>query len=146
MTVLLFIAVTAVLPFNVSPANSYNSSSIIGLSEQVDISGTTSSAPCLNNEWDCHGLCIHRRMACFSNIKNVRHFPDPKIQPHDSCLRWNSFLLFQSKLRCHADFPNLCGDKKRCFSHADNCWDKACLHVDCLQKSLSLPRDIQGNR
>merc|ERR1712038_2228120 len=51
-----------------------------------------------------------------------------------------------SGVRCHTDFPNLCGDKKRCFSHADNCWDKACLHTNCLQISLSLPRDIQGNR
>ena len=73
---------------------------------------------CLDNQWDCHGTCIHKRAACAETGGGG------------------------ANVKCHPEFPLSCGDGQRCYAHTDSCWDRACLHHDCLKQSLE-PEDIQ---
>ena len=73
---------------------------------------------CLDNQWACHGTCIHKRVACAENG------------------------VGGASIKCHPEFPLSCGDGQRCYAHTDSCWDRACFHQDCLKQSLE-PEDIR---
>ena len=68
---------------------------------------------CLTNQWECRGACIHKRFRCDGE-----------------------------EGACHPQFPLACNDGRRCHAEADSCWDRACIHEDCLKLSVD-PGNIQ---
>jgi hypothetical protein len=73
----------------------------VTLANTTTTTNNTDSIKCRYNQWLCGNECIHRRSFC-------------------------------TELgTCHSKYAKPCGDGSRCYHRLDNCWESACLNMDC---------------